>query len=160
MGCSVLLQWCHFGALVLWVESSSAVLFYWHCGIFTVLLEWRVVLAINCHLGDTWWFPLRPLLVIGVIRKPANVRKDHILWVIMSKSSNRMCSMLYGSWCGLYIFVLWIVFLWPPYGIGQAIIFLPCDFYLPSSSIFSSPNLSGRKLDVYHTFTHGVALLI
>jgi len=26
-------------------------------------------------------------------------------------------------------------FLWPPYGIGQAqaIIFLPCDFYLPSS---------------------------
>jgi len=23
--------------------------------------------------------------------------------------------------------------LWPPYGIGQAIIFLPCDFYLVSS---------------------------
>ena len=26
--------------------------------------------------------------------------------------------------------------LWPPYGIGQAIIFLPCDFYLSSSSSF------------------------
>jgi len=35
-------------------------------------------------------------------------------------------------------------------------IFLPCGFYL--SSLFSSPNLSGRRLDVYHTSTHGVAL--
>ena len=33
---------------------------------------------------------------------------------------------------------------------------LPCDFYL--SFLFSSPNLSGRRLDVYHTSTHGVAL--
>jgi len=40
----------------------------------------------------------------------------------------------------------------------QAIIFLPCDFLLSSSS-FSSPNLSGRRLDVYHTSTHGVALV-
>ena len=38
------------------------------------------------------------------------------------------------------------------------IIFLPCGFYL-SSFFFSSPNLSGRRLDVYHTSTHGVALL-
>ena len=45
---------------------------------------------------------------------------------------------------------------------GQAIIFLSCGFYLLSSSIYlfflSSPNLSGRRLDVYHTSTHGVAL--
>ena len=26
-------------------------------------------------------------------------------------------------------------------------------------SFFSSPNLSGRRLDVYHTSTHGVALV-
>jgi len=25
--------------------------------------------------------------------------------------------------------------------------------------LFSSPNLSGRRLDVYHTSTHGVALV-
>jgi len=31
-----------------------------------------------------------------------------------------------------YSFIL----LWPRYGIGQAIIFLPCDFYLSSSSFF------------------------
>ena len=37
--------------------------------------------------------------------------------------------------------------LWPPYGIGQAIFF------------FFFHNLSGRTLDVYHTSTHGVALV-
>ena len=38
-----------------------------------------------------------------------------------------------------------------------------CSFFLlllpSSSSFFSSPNLSGRRLDVYHTSTHGVALV-
>ena len=40
-----------------------------------------------------------------------------------------------------------------------AIIFLPCGFFLSSSFfyLFSSPNLSGRRLAVYHTCTHGVA---
>ena len=46
---------------------------------------------------------------------------------------------------------------------GQAIIFFPCGFsdllLLLLLSIFSSPNLSGRRLDVYHTSTHGVALV-
>ena len=36
-----------------------------------------------------------------------------------------------------YIFALWFV----------------------SSIFFSSPNLSGRRLDIYHTSTHGVALV-
>ena len=52
--------------------------------------------------------------------------------------------------------VISIFFLWSPYVMGQTIIFLPCDFYL-SSFFLSSPNLSGRRLDVYHTSTHGVA---
>ena len=44
---------------------------------------------------------------------------------------------------------------------GQNIIFLPCDFYLLSIFFFfySSPNLSGRRLDVYHTLTHGVTIV-
>ena len=49
-----------------------------------------------------------------------------------------------------------------PYVIGQTIIFFPCDFYLSFfflSFFLSSPNLSGRRLDVYHTSTHGVALV-
>jgi len=45
------------------------------------------------------------------------------------------------SRCGYYIFVLWF------------------HFFLVSSSFFSSPNLSSRRLDVCHTFTHDVALV-
>jgi len=40
-----------------------------------------------------------------------------------------------------------------------AIIFLPCDFYLSFFYLFSSPNLSGHRLDLYHNSTHGVALV-
>jgi len=43
-----------------------------------------------------------------------------------------------------------------------AIIFLPCSFFLSIyllRSFFSSPNLSGRRSDVCHTSTHGVALV-
>jgi len=50
----------------------------------------------------------------------------------------------------------------PPYGIGQAIIFFPCAFfYLLSIYLlsFSSPNLSRRRLDVYHTSTHGTSAM-
>jgi len=43
------------------------------------------------------------------------------------------------SRCRHYIFVLW--------------------FLLSSFFFFSSPNLSGRRLDVYHNSTHGVALV-
>jgi len=49
-------------------------------------------------------------------------------------------------------------FLWSHYVIAQTIIVLPCDLYL-FLSFFSSPNLSGRRLNVYHTSTHGVALV-
>jgi len=45
-----------------------------------------------------------------------------------------------------YIFILWF------YSIYLSI-------YLSSIYLFSSPNLSGRTLDVYHTSTHGVALV-
>ena len=52
-------------------------------------------------------------------------------------------------------------FLWSPYAIGQAIIFFAL-WFLSSFFfyLFSSPNLSDRRLDVYHTSTHGVALRI
>ena len=53
-----------------------------------------------------------------------------------------------------------ITLLWPAYGIGQAIIFLPCGFFFLSVYLlFSSPNLSRRRLYVCHTSTHGVALV-
>jgi len=45
--------------------------------------------------------------------------------------------------------------LWPPCIADVGIIFLPCGFFF----LFSSPNLSGRRLDVYYTSTHGVAFV-
>jgi len=53
------------------------------------------------------------------------------------------------------------LFLRPPYGIGQAIIFSSCGFFYLSFflCLFSSSNLSRRRLNVYHTSTHGVALV-
>jgi len=60
---------------------------------------------------------------------------------------------LFGLPLGLELSTL----LWSPYVIGQTIIFSSCFFL--SSSFFSSPNLSGRRLDVYHTLAHGVALV-
>ena len=47
------------------------------------------------------------------------------------------------SRCGHYIFALWFL----------------SFFFLSSFFFFSSPNLSGHRLDVYHTSTHGVALV-
>jgi len=58
--------------------------------------------------------------------------------------------------------VIALLLLWPPYVIGQAIIFLPCGFFYLSYIfyfLFSSHNLSGRRLDLYHTSTHGVAIV-
>jgi len=52
-------------------------------------------------------------------------------------------------------FCLISTFLWSPYVIGHTIIFLPCGFFLLSSFFFSSPNLNGRRLDVYHTTWRG-----
>jgi len=58
-------------------------------------------------------------------------------------------------------FLLGTLSLWSPYVIGQTIIFSSCFFFLSSSFFFlllffSSPNLSSRRLDVYHTSAHGV----
>jgi len=51
---------------------------------------------------------------------------------------------------------LFVQLLWPPCVADADIIFLPVvSFFF----FYSSPNLSGRRLDVYHTSTHGVALV-
>jgi len=51
-----------------------------------------------------------------------------------------------------------IAYLWPPCVADADSIFCPVVsiFYL----LYSSPNLGGRRLDVYHTSTHDVALVI
>jgi len=57
----------------------------------------------------------------------------------LRKKSMRLFMVALWNRADHYIFIVW---------------FLSSSIYL-----FSSPNLSRRKLDVYHTFTHGVALV-
>jgi len=49
--------------------------------------------------------------------------------------------------------------LWPPCVADADIIFLPCSVFYILSFFFSSPNLSRRRLNVYRTSTHDVALV-
>jgi len=56
----------------------------------------------------------------------------------------------------LLIVLFHLILLCPSYVIRQAIIFCPVVSFFFLLLSFSSPNLSGRKLDVYHTSTHMV----
>jgi len=67
------------------------------------------------------------------------------IWIIKHElklspvnTENTMMMAALRSRCGNYFFVLW---------------------FLSSIFLFSSPNLSDRRLDVYHTSIHGVALV-
>jgi len=60
----------------------------------------------------------------------------------------------------------WLPWLGVAIGLIMAALHSRCEHYVfvlfLSSSVFlffSSPNLSGHRLDVYHTSTHGVALV-
>jgi len=55
-----------------------------------------------------------------------------------------------------YIFIL---SLWTTCVADADIIFLSCGFFFYLLSFYSSPNLSRRRLDAYHTSTHSVALV-
>ena len=71
---------------------------------------------------------------------------------------NGMCCFVICSISKYYVAQLLRVILWSPYGIRETIYIFMLWFVL-SSSFFSSPNLSRRRLDVCHTSAHGVALV-
>jgi len=75
---------------------------------------------------------------------------------LVGQSELGAAALLKTIWWDLHLASQRMHLLWSPYVIGQTIIFSCCFFLL---SFFSSPNLSGRRLDVYHTLAHGVALV-
>jgi len=84
------------------------------------------------------------------------------IWVLKQRSAfleRKFCHVLEVIYSHFEVYAL----LWPPYVIGQDIIlyiiFLPCGLFLSYSSFFSLPNFSRRRLDVYNTSTHGLALV-
>jgi len=81
---------------------------------------------------------------------------------IWRSSDKNNFAQFFETWCTLcrfwYVSFSAVPFLWLPCVADTDIIFLPRDFYLSFFYLFSSPNLSGRRLDVCHTSTHGVAV--
>jgi len=137
------------------------------------LLHLRRLTEVNQTLDDVWPSPglVRYVYIFGAFAPDGilsnakfTLRPSLAFWYIVSvttwhllNSIQRRAPLIFGgrpsrwpsahilvmaalrSRCGHYIFALWFL-----------------SFYL---SFFSSPNLSGRRLDVYHTSTHGVALV-
>jgi len=78
----------------------------------------------------------------------AHARKHDVTWGAHSRHlANTIEKSMWGgdaAFLSNYVHHL----LWPPYGIGQAIIFLPCDFYILSSySSFFFPRLISAAAD-------------
>ena len=93
---------------------------------------WRLLVRFN----DTF--------TTAAVRKDASIaRSAHTLYTKahLAVSKFRVFMAALRSSCGHYIFLL---------------CFLSSLFFF---LFFSSPNLSGRRLDVYHTSTYGVALV-
>jgi len=67
-------------------------------------------------------------------------------WLVLKQNQ------LYSSLLCFHAYVMFL--LWPPCVADADIIFLPCGLFF-----FSLSNLSRRRLHVYHTSTHGVALV-
>jgi len=93
-------------------------------------------LAARCPVSGCW-----PSCVNGHVSRPHNKAGMHLLLI--------SCIMISSE---VVMVALW--------NRADHYILLPCGYYLSFYLFFiSSPNLSGRRLDVYHTSTHGVALV-
>jgi len=105
---------------------------------------WIRVVPMKHYHGVTW----RNLANTTERCQPSYVRRrvdaafvnyfDHLLWPPYVADADII-------FCPVVSF-----FSWSPYRIEQTIMFSSCGFFL-----FSSPNLSRRRLDVWHTSTHG-----
>ena len=68
------------------------------------------------------------------------------------------CTVNTASMLTHFILLLYSLIM-PPCVADADVIFCSCGYFILSFSFFSSPILSGRRLDVYHTSTHDVALV-
>ena len=121
------------------------------CGCCNLCHSFRLVLHVHCNWLST---TLSTDIVASLTRVAAMSPGVSRMWqlhvnVSLLHSASTNCSRL--IFCCQFIMVALCN--------RQTIIFSSCFFFLSSSSFFSSPNLSGRRLDVYHTLAHRVALV-
>jgi len=76
--------------------------------------------------------------------------------LLLSKMSS---SIGWWSWLSIFGHSVFVLFFCPKSCYGHYIFALWLLSFFLSIFFYSSPNLSGRRLDVYHTSTHGVALV-
>ena len=112
-----------------------------HLGTITMFGRVTIALGIGPHSSLNRFRVLTPLLhgtpVLSIGRQPnfAALNTGRHLYSAGRPSRWTSAHILVMD-ALIYIFALWVL-----------------------SIFFSSPNLSGRRLDVYHTSTHGVALV-
>jgi len=162
MGARVALLWQHYG----FAWQSPAVIRQAHRTPYACRTRILRMLAKTPLAGDkidapaAFAVPFRPYCG-GVVTRTRNVSEYMLvlalcLVVLVDVGSLIMADM--RSRCGHYFCP--VSFHGRPinYIVGQTIIFSSCGFFF-FFFLFSSPNLSGRRLDVYHTCTRGVALV-
>jgi len=154
-----------------WPPSSKhkTINMWWLFVCFSQVIVARIYICVwTGRVWRSWWR-----------RDAENWKRSRRRWKRWRRREPRWCSgeernrkgrSSSGDWSHLH---LWLNFWWwwwtKPvvinsgeihcYGrhvIGQTIILSSCGFFF---LLFSSPNLSGRRLDVYHTSTHSVALV-
>ena len=105
---------------------------FWH------MEAWRNLTWVVMHLST---IPEKTSPLTAIRTTLWNAELVHLIKVILfPRKVDGFVMAALRSTCGHYIFVLR---------------FLSSLFFF----FYSSPNLSGRRLDVYHTLAHGVALL-
>jgi len=141
----------HLSVLLLYAFQQQSSSSYWYS---YAAIEWHpILLWLNGWMDeDATWYGSRPP------RRPRCIRR-------VPRKGHSTPPPLLGPcllWPRLPISATAELFLWPPYVIGGPLYFCPVVsffFFFYLLSFFSSPNLSGCRLDVCHTSTHGVALV-
>jgi len=123
---------------------------YCHRGFYSYEQSAVYVLRVLCQ-------SLRKLNHMNIVKLKEVVRENNKLYFVFEYMQGNVFQLIKER------FLVFCVFIMAALCNRGAIIFLPCSFFLSIffylSFFISSPNLSGRRLDVYHTSTHGVALV-
>ena len=137
-------------------KSSTSSAFIWHRSYTETTLQLVTSVSFDVTINKSNYRQYRKLT--GHFWCQVLTKTTYISFNPMPMINDVIMAALWNR-AGHYIFMLWFLSLWPPYVIRGPLYFCPVVSFFLLPSFFSSPNLSGRRLDVCHTSTHGVALV-
>jgi len=137
-----------------WIQTATWSLLSWRLWTFWWI---SIYFILNICNGMVWWkiwlfwpnlFTTSDFATCFLQLKSAEVQTNHSK--VLSASYDLISFLQYSRFC----------FLCPPCVANAVVMLLSCFVLLSSFFLHvSSPNLSDRRLDVYHTSAHGVALV-